>query len=315
MHALGALLLVALVAAACAHTPQSDEFTQCTPLGRCFQVCDSAASCLDIPSLDESHDDVIVLSTNAGVKMRVAPFTFSDVQPSNWSTSLRISINQTQHYQTVLGFGGAFTDAAMISLATLPAALQDNVLGAYFGANGARYSVGRVPIGGCDFSTHSYAYVQEGDYELATFQLAPEDTQPGGKIDVIRRAQVAAVHNVRLFGSAWTAPPFLKVNASTSNPFVGGTLDPQPRAQDTWARYLSRFVAEYAKHSVQLWAVTMGNEPTPLPSFLAQTWDTMFYRCVECRLIRAAVRRLILTSLFTGPCTVPSSRSSLCATT
>ena len=123
-----------------------------------------------------------------------------------------------------------------------------------------KYSVGRVPIGGCDFSTRSFSYIQPGDYALDTFALAPEDVGAGGKIPVIRRVQATAVHDFKLFGSVWSAPPFLKVNASTKDPFIGGTLDPAAHAQDSWARYLSRFVTEYAKNGVDLWAITMQNE-------------------------------------------------------
>jgi glucosylceramidase len=199
-------------------------------------------------------------------------------------------------FQSIIGFGGAFTDATTISLATLPADLQQHVLQAYFGSNGAvrysilyqiffhiiqvcciqqqRYSVGRVPVGGCDFSTHSYSYIKDGDYDLTSFALADEDTSSGGKIDVIHRAQIQSVHPIKLFASVWSAPPFLKVNTTS---YIGGTLDPAPRAQTAWARYLSRFISEYEKRGVSFWGLTMQNEPTPLPAFLEQKWDSMFF--------------------------------------
>lgn len=47
----------------------------------------------------------------------------------------------------------------------------------YFGENGLEFNMGRVPIGGCDFSTHPYAYnmLPEDDLELSNFSLTMED--------------------------------------------------------------------------------------------------------------------------------------------
>lgn len=47
---------------------------------------------------------------------------------------------------------------------------------AYFSKDGIGYTVGRVPMASCDFSTHVYSYDDsEGDFELKNFQLAKED--------------------------------------------------------------------------------------------------------------------------------------------
>ena len=62
----------------------------------------------------------------------------------------------TQTYQTIKGFGNAFTDAAAINYDRL-----DNktlLLEQYWGTNGLGFSVGRVPIASCDFSTSSWSY-------------------------------------------------------------------------------------------------------------------------------------------------------------
>lgn len=51
-----------------------------------------------------------------------------------------------------------------------------NVLFIYNPFPGIEYSVGRVPIGSCDFSTHPYSYDDvDGDFNLTKFQLAKED--------------------------------------------------------------------------------------------------------------------------------------------
>lgn len=51
-------------------------------------------------------------------------------------------------------------------------------LSSYFSKNGLEYNMLRVPIGGTDFSTHTYAYneLPENDTHLTNYTLAPEDT-------------------------------------------------------------------------------------------------------------------------------------------
>ena len=50
------------------------------------------------------------------------------------------------------------------------------ILRSYFTPSGLDYNLGRVNIGGCDFSPRGYTYVDTvGDVELKTFALQPED--------------------------------------------------------------------------------------------------------------------------------------------
>ena len=50
------------------------------------------------------------------------------------------------------------------------------ILRSYYGPDGIQYSTGRIPIAGCDFSTHPYSYDDvEGDVDLVNFALTEED--------------------------------------------------------------------------------------------------------------------------------------------
>lgn len=52
---------------------------------------------------------------------------------------------------------------------------------------GIGYTVARIPIASCDFSTREYSYVErEGDFQLESFTLLPEDQQ---KIKWTKRAK------------------------------------------------------------------------------------------------------------------------------
>lgn len=82
-------------------------------------------------------------------------------------------LNATE--QTILGFGGAFTDATGINVKNLSNATQEVWLKSYFGEEGIQYSIGRVPIAGTDYSTRGYSYCDEEDESLDKFSLESED--------------------------------------------------------------------------------------------------------------------------------------------
>ena len=90
-------------------------------------------------------------------------------------------------YQTIKGFGNAFTDAAALNFAAMAPEVQRTLLDQYWGsAGGMQYTIGRIPIGSCDFSTHVYSYDDHpGDVGLKKFSI---DSEPEEKLALIRRA-------------------------------------------------------------------------------------------------------------------------------
>lgn len=86
-------------------------------------------------------------------------------------------MDASKQYQQIIGFGGAFTDAVGINLNKLSATTQQEILRQYFSRdNGLGYTIGRVPMASCDFSTHEYSYDDvENDFDLINFNLTQED--------------------------------------------------------------------------------------------------------------------------------------------
>lgn len=73
--------------------------------------------------------------------------------------SRSLQTNSARSVQEILGFGGALTDAVAINLGKLPVGTRAAILDMCFNSNGTlHYSMARVPIGSCDFSTHVYSY-------------------------------------------------------------------------------------------------------------------------------------------------------------
>lgn len=93
-------------------------------------------------------------------------------------SSTIVRLNPDIQYQSMIGFGGAFTDSTGISILSLSYESQDILIKSYFAPEGIGYNLGRIPIGGSDFSTKPYAYdAVEGDVQLEHFALTQEDLE------------------------------------------------------------------------------------------------------------------------------------------
>ncbi|KAJ3647974.1 hypothetical protein Zmor_019815 [Zophobas morio] len=209
--------------------------------------CDTIAR----PDKVDQPQYLIYTSNKAGLRFHkdVGEFTTSD------SSGNQIVINPDQQYQEIFGWGGAFTDATGINIASLDEALQEKLLRSYFAEDGIEYNVGRVPIGGTDFSTHGYSYDDgEEDLELANFAIADEDFQY--KIPYIKKGIELSESKLELFASAWTAPKWMKTNGE----YAGfGYL--KEEAYQTWADYFVKFLDGYQDEDIHFWGITTGNEP------------------------------------------------------
>ncbi|KAI1287954.1 Lysosomal acid glucosylceramidase [Halotydeus destructor] len=200
-------------------------------------------------------------------------------RPSSNSVVAKITIDRNVKYQERLGFGGAFTDSAVLNINNLTKSLANKVLESYFLDTGLEYRFGRVPIGGTAFSTRPYTLddVKDGgsDFQLARFSLAEEDVKY--RLPLLRSTLAMSSHEIELFATAWTAPAWMK----TSNKLMGkdGQLKGKPGGEyyKTWANYYVKFLKAYEANGVALWGLTTGNEPsTPFYSEYALINDMGF---------------------------------------
>lgn len=180
-----------------------------------------------------------------------------------------IFVDPTKTFQTIVGIGGALTDASAETFYKLPADKQQEILRAYFDpVNGIGYSLGRTHINSCDFSSESYTYVKDGDVSLDSFNIAHDLKY---RIPFIKAALATCGGNFSLFISPWSPPAWMKDN---TNMLHGGHL--KPEFYDAWARYYGKFIKAYEKEGIPVWGLTVQNEP-----LANQTWESCIYTAEE----------------------------------
>lgn len=176
-----------------------------------------------------------------------------------------IKINRENKFQSILGFGGAFTEAAAYTLAQISKKNRDQVIKSYFDPEkGLNYSIGRVHIHSCDFALENYTYVETGDDSLESFDITRDHKWV---LPLIKNAKKERGAEIKLLASPWSPPAWMKTNGEMNN---GGQLLPEYR--ECWAKYYTRFIKAYRRENMDIWGITIQNEPAAV-----QTWDSCIY--------------------------------------
>lgn len=201
---------------------------------------------------------------------------------------------------SILGFGGAFTEAAALNYNRLSQHGKDTAMELLFGRSGLGYSLGRVHINSCDFSVKSYSFDEtEDDFDLLDFDVGVHHDAQSGMIDMALRATSVFREawgstsstdpdgNFKLYASPWSPPSWMKLPTWVDDPDAVHakkmTFSAQPnclregvgkdsRYAKAWALYFSKYISAYRSLGLPFWAVTVQNEPEfPAP------WEACSY--------------------------------------
>ncbi len=180
-----------------------------------------------------------------------------------------IKLMPEEKFQTITGFGGAFTESSAYLLNKLSKENRQKVINAYFGEDGANYSLTRTHMNSCDFSLSNYSYSPiEGDKELKHFSIKEDQDD---LIPMIKDAMAVSKDGFKIFASPWTAAPWMKDN----NKWVGGKL--LPEYYDTWALFFSKYIDAYKEEGIDIWGFTVENEPLGN----GNNWESMHFTAEE----------------------------------
>jgi len=201
--------------------------------------------------------------------------------------------------EPIMGFGGAFTEASALNYMSLNEDGRDAVLDLLFGKNGLGYSLGRVHMNSCDFSVESYNFDDvDGDFNLTNFDTKVEHDVMSGMIEMMLQANSVLKKDwpsnhakngggIKIMASPWSPPAWMKLPTYKDPPGslhavnMDGSAEPNclregtgpdSRYAATWALYFSKFLSAYKTWGVDLFAVTVQNEPEfPAP------WEACAY--------------------------------------
>ncbi|HXB95805.1 MAG TPA: glycoside hydrolase family 30 beta sandwich domain-containing protein, partial [Puia sp.] len=180
-----------------------------------------------------------------------------------------VFVDASAAFQSIVGIGGALTDASAETFARLSRDKQQQLLDAYYNpTTGIGYTLARTNIQSCDFSSGSYSYVADNDVSLKTFSVAHDEKF---KIPLIKQAMAAAGGNIKLYVSPWSPPAWMKDNNSVTG---GGHL--KHEYDQAWADFYIKFIQTYEAKGIPIWGLSVQNEP-----MAKQKWESCIYTAEE----------------------------------
>jgi glucosylceramidase len=163
----------------------------------------------------------------------------------------QLRLNPGTKFQRILGFGGAFTDAACYTFNRLAPAAREQLFHELFHPSEMGLSTGRICVGSSDYSTKLYSYDDgEADPDLARFSIEHDREYI---LPLLRQARQANP-DLFLFSSPWSPPGWMKFNGS----MLGGAM--RNHYFSVYAKYYLKFLQGYAAEGVPVQALTTQNE-------------------------------------------------------
>ena len=218
-------------------------------------------------TLPEKTISVYITSKDTGQKVEQMDISHLLTTKSIESPTIKLYKNETR--QEILGFGGAFTEAAASVYNKLDTEKKGEIIKAYFGEQGNDYSMARTHINSCDFSLGNYSYCDTpGDTELNYFSISRDKEL---LIPFVQDAMDHANTPIHILASPWSPPAWMKTNGQMSH---GGKIKDEYRA--AWASYFCKYINAYEKEGIPIWGISVQNEPAA-----KQRWDSCIYTAEE----------------------------------
>jgi glucosylceramidase len=169
-----------------------------------------------------------------------------------------ITVDTTQTYQTVDGFGYALTGGSAQLIYRLPTAQRQALEREIFATDSANIGVSylRLTIGASDMSARVFSYDDSAtpsapDTTLAKFDLSDDKTY----LVPLLKEILTVNPSIKILGSPWSPPAWMKNNNAAS----GGSLLPQ--YYSVYAQYFVKYVQAMKANGITIDAVTPQNEP------------------------------------------------------
>jgi glucosylceramidase len=176
-----------------------------------------------------------------------------------------VVVDPAQQYQSIEGFGAAFTDsAAYLLMEVEPSSTLSGTLNDLFtlNGNGIGLSFMRIPMGASDLALSVYSFddmpVGQTDLTLSNFSIAHDQTYI---LPLILQAKTLNPQ-MKLMANPWSPPGWMK-DPSSINPvsMLGGTLLMTAPNETAFANYFVKYIQAYQAGGVPIDYISLQNEP------------------------------------------------------
>jgi glucosylceramidase len=207
----------------------------------------------------------VVLTTNDQTQlMAVQPNVSFSTSTTDAGTNT-VLVDPAQQYQSIEGFGAAFTDsAAYLLMEVEPSANLSSTLNDLFTRNGDGIGLSfmRIPMGASDIARTVYSLddqpVGTTDLPLADFSIAHDQTY------ILPLIQQAKTLNpkMKLMANPWSPPGWMK-DPTSINPvsMMGGDLLMTSANETAFANYFVTYIQAYQAAGVPIDYISIQNEP------------------------------------------------------
>lgn len=209
------------------------------------------------PGVEDGKDVTIYVTTgNRSQDFSKKSIDFSE--KSNMSPTT-ITLLPEERFQEMDGFGAAVTGSACYNLKQMNQTDRTKFLKETFSnEEGMGYSYIRISIGCSDFSLDEFTCCDTKGLE--NFALPAEDREY--VIPVLK--EILAINpNIKIMGSPWTCPRWMKVNNLTDlapfDSWTDGHLNPV-YYQD-YGTYFAKWIKAFNDEGIKIYSVTPQNEP------------------------------------------------------
>jgi O-Glycosyl hydrolase len=179
----------------------------------------------------------------------------------NFSSSVNynstIVVDTTQTYQSIDGFGFALTGGSASLINQLSSATKADLIKELFNTDSTFIGISylRISIGASDLDASVFSYddlpAGQTDPNLDHFSINPDKTN----LIPVLKAIVAINPGIKILGSPWSAPAWMKTNQSPK----GGSL--KPEFYGAYANYFVKYIQAMKAEGITIAAITPQNEP------------------------------------------------------
>lgn len=209
------------------------------------------------PPVDTASARPVAVWVTTGDRARLLASASLDFAAGTPAGEFTLTVDTAQQFQSMVGFGAAFTDASTWLIQTKMSAAQRDVLmrDLFSPAEGIGLSFMRMTMGSSDFSREHWSYddvpAGQTDDALAHFSIQRDRE---AMLPVIQQARQLNP-DLRIMASPWSPPGWMKTTGS----MIKGRL--RTEAYPAYAQYFRRFIEAYAAEGVPIYALSVNNEP------------------------------------------------------